>query len=71
MAVLVKDMILENLIERWGDPSEIGIALHHATIQNMRRQFNELCPTSTPNNNTTPDANNDNLTLTFLHPLKI
>ncbi|CAG8511151.1 13032_t:CDS:2, partial [Racocetra fulgida] len=41
-------------------------ALRHTTIQNMRRQFNELCPTPTTDVNTT-NTNDNNLTSTSLH----
>ncbi|CAG8764293.1 22153_t:CDS:2, partial [Cetraspora pellucida] len=50
-AILVKEMILDNLIKHWGDPSE-----------NMHRQFNELCPTPTSDN----DINDDSI-LAFSH----
>ncbi|CAG8764222.1 3687_t:CDS:2, partial [Racocetra fulgida] len=60
-AILVKDTILNNLVERWGDPSEIGFDLRRTTIQIMRHQFNELIQTT--NDNTT-QTTNDNITLT-------
>ncbi|CAG8662774.1 18110_t:CDS:2, partial [Gigaspora rosea] len=83
MAILVKDTILDNLIKRWGDPSEIGMccsfldprfkklnfctsALRCTTIQNMRRQFNELCS----NDNTTSTTNDDNPSSTSSHQRK-
>ncbi|CAG8821749.1 5191_t:CDS:2, partial [Cetraspora pellucida] len=53
-AILVKETILDNLIECWRDPNE-----------NMCHQFNELCLTPTSNDNI-----NDNLILAFSHSCK-
>ncbi|CAG8809786.1 22461_t:CDS:2 [Cetraspora pellucida] len=57
MAILVKDIILDNLIE---------CALWHTTIQNMHQQFNELCPIQTSNDNlTSTNDNNPSLTSSY------
>ncbi|CAG8794123.1 25_t:CDS:2, partial [Cetraspora pellucida] len=53
-AILVKEMILDNLIKHWRDPSE-----------NMHHQFNELCLTPTFDDNI-----NDDSILAFSHSYK-
>ncbi|CAG8822373.1 34779_t:CDS:2, partial [Gigaspora margarita] len=63
-AILVRDTILDNLIEWWEDPN-----LRHSTIQIMRRQFDELNLTQ-PTNDDTTLTNNDDNDDTILHHKK-